>query len=182
MAEQAHKATTEQPPTSEHGSGFPPFQSQNFPSQLVWLVIAFVLLYVLMAKLALPRVASIIESRQKHIDEDIAEAGKLKQQADEAVAAYEKALADARARAQSIANETRERHEAAADATRKQFEDELNTKLAGAEMSIAATKQAAMANVRSIAEEIARAIIERLSGSAPNDTAVANAVASALKR
>ena len=182
MAEQAHKATTEQPPTSEHGSGFPPFQSQNFPSQLVWLVIAFVLLYVLMAKLALPRVASIIESRQKHIDEDIAEAGKLKQQADEAVAAYEKALADARARAQSIASETRERHEAAADATRKQLEDELNTKLAGAEMSIAATKQAAMANVRSIAEEIARAIIERLSGSAPNDTAVANAVASALKR
>lgn len=182
MAEQAHKATTEQPPTSEHGSGFPPFQSQNFPSQLVWLVIAFVLLYVLMAKLALPRVASIIESRQKHIDEDIAEAGKLKQQADEAVAAYEKALADARARAQSIANETRERHEAAADATRKQLEDELNTKLAGAEMSIGATKQAAMANVRSIAEEIARAIIERLSGSAPNDTAVANAVASALKR
>ena len=182
MAEQAHKATTEQPPTSEHGSGFPPFQSQNFPSQLVWLVIAFVLLYVLMAKLALPRVASIIESRQKHIDEDIAEAGKLKQQADEAVAAYEKALADARARAQSIANETRERHEAAAVATRKQLEDELNTKLAGTEMSIAATKQAAMANVRSIAEEIARAIIERLSGSAPNDTAVANAVASALKR
>jgi len=182
MAEQAHKATTEQPPTNEHGGGFPPFQSQNFPSQLVWLVIAFVLLYVLMAKLALPRVASIIESRQKHIDEDIAEAGKLKQQADEAVAAYEKALADARARAQSIANETRERHEAAADATRKQLEDELNTKLAGAEMSIGATKQAAMANVRSIAEEIARAIIERLSGSAPNDTAVANAVASALKR
>ena len=98
------------------------------------------------------------------------------------MAAYEKALADARARAQSIANETRERHEAAADATRKQLEDELNTKLADAEMSIAATKQAAMANVRSIAEEIARAIIERLSGSAPNDTAVANAVASALKR
>ena len=182
MAEQAHKATTEQPPTSEHGGGFPPFQSQTFPSQLVWLVIAFVLLYVLMAKLALPRVASIIESRQKHIDEDIAEANKLKQQADEAVADYEKALADARARAQSIANETRERHEAAADATRKQLEDELNTKLADAEKSIAATKQAAMTNVRSIAEEIARAIIERLSGSAPNDKAVADAVAGALKR
>ena len=182
MAEQAHKATTEQPPTSEHGGSFPPFQSQTFPSQLVWLVIAFVLLYVLMAKLALPRVASIIESRQKHIDEDIAEANKLKQQADEAVADYEKALADARARAQSIANETRERHEAAADATRKQLEDELNTKLADAEKSIAATKQAAMTNVRSIAEEIARAIIERLSSSAPNDKAVADAVAGALKR
>jgi F-type H+-transporting ATPase subunit b len=182
MAEQAQKATTEQPPTNEHGGGFPPFQSQTFPSQLVWLLIAFVLLYFLMAKLALPRVASIIESRQKHIDDDIAEASKLKQQADEAVATYEQALADARARAQSIANETRERHEAAADAARKQLEDELNTKLVDAEKSIAATKQAAMANVRSIAEEIARAIIERLSGSAPNDKAVADAVASALKR
>src|SRR3974390_891575 len=101
MAEQAHKATTEQPPTNEHGGGFPPFQSQPFPSQLVWLLIAFVLLYVLMAKLALPRVASIMESRQKHIDDHIAEANKLKQQADEAGAASEQALPQAPPRPQA---------------------------------------------------------------------------------
>ncbi len=139
MAEPAHKTGTEAVPKGEHG-GFPPFQAQNFASQLVWLAIAFVLLYVLMAKLALPRVGAAIETRQKRIDDDIAEAGRLKQDSDAAIAAYEKALADARARAQTIASEMREKQAAEAEATRKRLEDQLNAKLADAEKSIAATK------------------------------------------
>jgi len=181
MAEPAHTASTEHPAGGGHG-GFPPFQSQTFASQLVWLVIAFVLLYALMAKVALPRVGAIIEGRHKRITDDLTEAGRLKTQSDEAVAAYEKALADARARAQAIANETRDKQAAAADAARKKIEGELNAKLAAAEKSIAATKQTAMANVRAIAEDAARAIIMRLIGSAPSDKAVAEAVADVLKR
>ena len=180
MAE-PHNTSTEHVPAGEHKGAFPPFQSQTFASQLVWLVIAFVLLYVLMAKVALPRVGAIIENRQKRIADDIADAGRLKQQSDEAVAAYEKALADARARAQAIANETRDKQAAAADARRKTLEGELNAKLAEAEKTIAATKQAAMANVRAIAEDATRAIVERLIGSAPSEKAVAEAVADVLK-
>jgi F-type H+-transporting ATPase subunit b len=180
MAEPKHTASTEHPAEGGHG-GFPPFQSQTFASQLIWLVVAFVLLYGLMAKWALPRVGAIIENRQKRISGDIADAGKLKQQSDEAVAAYEKALADARARAQAIANETREREAAASEARRKTLEGELNARLAQAEKTIAATKQAAMANVRGIAEDAARAIVERLIGSAPSEKAVAEAVADVLK-
>ena len=182
MAEPKHTTSTEHAPAGEHKGAFPPFQSQTFASQLIWLVIAFVLLYALMAKLALPRVAAIIESRQKRIADDVADAGQLKQQSDEAVAAYEKALADARARAQAIANEMRDKQAATADAARKTLEGELNVKLAEAEKSIAATKTAAMANVRAIAEDAARAIVERLIGKAPNDKAVAEAVATVLKR
>ncbi|MGC1695945.1 MAG: F0F1 ATP synthase subunit B [Pseudolabrys sp.] len=174
--------SVEHVPASEHDGGFPPFEPQTFASQLVWLAIAFVLLYVLMSRLALPRVASIIEDRQKRIADDLADAERLKQESDAAVAAYEKALADARARAQTIANETREKQQAQADATRKTLEAGLNAKLAEAEKSIAATKQVAMANVRTIAEDAARAIIERLIGTAPNDKAVAEAVADVLKR
>jgi F-type H+-transporting ATPase subunit b len=174
--------SVEHVPASEHDGGFPPFEPQTFASQLVWLAIAFVLLYVLMSRLALPRVASIIEDRQKRIADDLADAERLKQESDAAVAAYEKALADARARAQIIANETREKQQAQADATRKTLEAGLNAKLAEAEKSIAATKQAAMANVRAIAEDAARAIIERLIGTAPSDKAVAEAVADVLKR
>ena len=181
MAEPAHNTSTEHPAEGGHG-GFPPFQSQTFASQLVWLAIAFVLLYVLMAKLALPRVAKIIASRQKHIADDLAEAGSLKQQSEEAVAAYEKALADARARAQAIANETHEKQQAESDVARKTLEGGLNAKLAEAEKSIAATKQAAMANVRGIAEDAARAIVERLIGAAPSEKAVADAVTDVLKR
>jgi F-type H+-transporting ATPase subunit b len=182
MAEPAHTTGVDHVPKSEHGGGFPPFDAHSFASQLVWLAIAFVLLYLLMSKLALPKVGGVIESRQKRIEGDVAEAGRLKQQSDEAVAAYEKALADARGRAQTIANETREKQAAAAEATRKKVEDELNAKLAQAEKTIAATKQAAMSNVRSIAEDAAAAIVERLIGTAPNQKAVADAVAGVLKR
>jgi F-type H+-transporting ATPase subunit b len=180
MAEPAHTTSTEATPKGGHGS-FPPFNSQTFPSQLVWLVITFVLLYALMAKWALPQVGRVIESRQKRIADDVAEAGKLKAQSDEAVEAYEKALADARARAQAIANETREKQAAEAEAARKKIEDELNGKLMESEKTIAATKQAAMANVRSIAQDAAAAIVERLIGSVPSDKAVADAVADVLK-
>jgi F-type H+-transporting ATPase subunit b len=180
MAEPAHKTGTEAVPKGEHGT-FPPFDPQTFAPQLVWLVIAFVLLYALMAKWALPWVGAIIESRQKRIADDLAEAGSLKQQSDAAVAAYEKALAEARARAQVIANETRDQQQAAAEARRKTLEDELNRKLADAEKTIAATKQAAMANVRGIAADAARAIVERLIGKAPSDQDVAKAVAGVLK-
>jgi F-type H+-transporting ATPase subunit b len=181
MAEPAHKATTEAVPKGEHHGGFPPFDAHTFASQLVWLVIFFVLLYTLMAKWALPQVRRVIESRQKRIDDDIADANRLKDQSDAALAAYEKALADARSRAQAIANETREKQAAAAEAARKKTEDALNARLAEAEKTIATTKQTAMRNVRAVAEDAATAIVERLTGSAPSKTAVAAAVADVLK-
>jgi F-type H+-transporting ATPase subunit b len=180
MAEPKQTASTEHPAQGGHG-GFPPFQSETFASQLVWLTFAFVLLYVLMAKLALPRVGAIIENRQNRIADDLADASRLKGESDAAVAAYEKALADARGRAQAIANETRERQAAEAEKRRKALEDELNTKLANAEKSIAATKQAAMGNVRGIAEDATRAIVERLIGEVPGEKTVAAAVADVLK-
>jgi len=182
MAEPAHTTSTEHVPKGEHGGGFPPFNSQTFASQLVWLVVFFLLLYVLMAKWALPQVARVLENRQKRIADDVAEASRLKEQSDAALADYEKALADARSRAQAIANETREKQAAAAEAARKKTEDELNQKLAEAERTIAATKQAAMRNVRAVAEDAAAAIVERLIGSAPSKNAVATAVADVLKR
>src|SRR5664279_509 len=176
MATNSH---TEQP--SGHKGAFPPFNPTTFASQLFWLVIAFVVLYVLMAKVALPRVGGIIESRQKRIADDLAGAASLKAESDAAIAAYEKALAEARARAQAIANETRDKQAAAAEATRKRLEGELNAKLAEAEKTIAATKQAAMLNVRGIAADATKAIVERLIGKAPADSAIDAAVADALK-
>jgi F-type H+-transporting ATPase subunit b len=176
MATTAH---TQAP--SEHKGAFPPFDSSTFASQLVWLVITFVLLYALMAKVALPRVGSIIAQRQNRIDDDLAQANAFKAQSDAALAAYEKALANARARAQAMASEMRDKQAAEAEASRKKLEDQLNAKLAEAEKVIAGTKQAAMANVRNIAADAARAIVERLIGTVPADSAVVAAVKDALK-
>jgi F-type H+-transporting ATPase subunit b len=177
MATTAH---TEAP--GGHKGTFPPFDSHTFASQLVWLVITFVLLYVVLAKVALPRVGGIIAERQKRIDDDLAQANSFKTQSDSAIAAYEKALADARNRAQSIANDMREKQTAEAESVRKKIEDRFNVKLADAEKAIAATKQAAMANVRGIATDAAKAIVERLTGKAPADTAIDAAITDVLKR
>jgi F-type H+-transporting ATPase subunit b len=181
MAEPVHTTSTEHVPKGEHDGGFPPFNSNTFASQLIWLALFFILLYVLMAKWALPQVGRVIENRQKRIADDIAEAGRLKAQSDAAIAAYEKALADARGRAHAIANETREQQAKESEVVRKKVEDALNVKLAEAEKTIAATKHAAMANVRAIAEDAASVIVERLIGAAPDKKAVADAVGDVLK-
>jgi F-type H+-transporting ATPase subunit b len=163
-------------------SEFPPFQTQNYPSQLVWLAVSFVVLYVLMSKIALPRIGSILADRSKRIADDIAAAQRFKEQSDAANAAYEKALADARARAQSIASATREQQAAAADATNKQLEAQLHERLAAADKSIAATRTAAMGNVATIATGTAAAIVERLIGKVPPAAEVAAAVDDVVKR
>lgn len=169
----APTAHTEAP--AGHNS-FPPFQTENFPSQLVWLTLTFVLLYVLMAKVALPRVGSILADRSKRIADDIAAAQQFKERSDAAHAAYEKALADARTRAQSIASQTRDQQAAAAEQTNKRLEAELHERLAAADKSIAATRAAAMGNVGAIAGDTASAIVERLIGKAPAPHEVAAAL------
>ena len=87
---------------------FPPFEKDSFATQFVWLALVFVALYLLMSRVALPRIGSILEARRQRIDGDLAEAARLKDASDAAIAAYEKSLADARGRAQTLANETRD--------------------------------------------------------------------------
>ena len=135
-----------------------------------------------MSRIALPRVASIFAERSKRISDDLAAANRFKEQSEAANAAYLKSLADARARAQGIANATREEQSAQAAATNKKLEAQLHEKLAAAEQSIAATRTAAMGNVAGIATETASAIVERLIGTAPAHPDVTAAVAAVAKR
>jgi F-type H+-transporting ATPase subunit b len=172
-------AHTEAP---EGHRAFPPFEAQHFPSQIFWLAVMFLLLYLLMSRIALPRIASIFAERSKRIGDDLAAAQRFREQSEAANAAYQKSLADARSRAQGIANETRDQQAAAAAATNKQLEAQLHDKLAAAEQSIAATRTAAMGNVGSIAAETASAIVERLIGTAPAERDVAAALAEVSKR
>jgi F-type H+-transporting ATPase subunit b len=177
----AETSTHTETPGGTHRS-FPPFEKETFASQVFWLALTFVALYLVMKRVALPRLASIMEARAGRIKGDLAEAERLRGESEAALATYEKALADARARAQALANETHQRLAAQAEETRKALESKLNARLAEAEKAIAATKQAAMANVRGIAADAASAIVERLIGSVPAAKAVDDAVADALKR
>ena len=183
MAQQTGKtaASTQQVPAGEHGV-FPPFDPKTFPSQILWLTLIFVALYLLMSRLALPRVASILEARRKHIDDHLAEAQRLKGESEEAIAAHEKAMAEAQTRAQTLANDARAKAAADGEARRKELESKLGQRIADAEKDIAAARSAAMTNVHGIAEETARAVVERLIGVAPSDRDVTEAVKGALKR
>jgi len=164
-----------------HGGGFPPFDSSTYPSQLVSLAVAFVALYIIVSRFAVPRVGGIIEARHNAIEGNLSEAQKLKDESDAALKAYEGELAAARSRAQAIGNETREKLSASAEAERKALEAKLAGKLADAEKQIAATRTAAMRNVKSIAADAAGAIVQRLTGTTPDSATVKKAVDASLK-
>ena len=160
---------------------FPPFDASTFPSQLVSLVIAFVALYLILSRIALPRVRGVIDARQNKIEGDLAEAQKLKDQSEASLKAYETELSAARSRAQAIGAETREKLNAASEAERKTLEQRLAVKLADAEKTIASTREAAMSNVRGIAADAAAAIVQQLTGMLPDGKSVESAVDASLK-
>jgi F-type H+-transporting ATPase subunit b len=164
-----------------HSAAFPPFDPSTFASQLVSLAIAFAALYIVVSRIAVPRVSALIDARHNRIEGDLAEAQKLKDESEAALKAYEADLAAARSRAQAIGTEMREKLNAASEAERKTLEDKLTARLADAEKTIAATRTAAMGNVRGIAADAASAIVQRLTGSAPDGQAVASAVDASLK-
>lgn len=160
-------------------AAFPPFDPATFSSTLVWLVLTFGALYLIMSRLALPRVHDILKNRGDKIRSDLGAAFKMREEANEASAAYEKTLAEAKARSQALAQETRLRIKGEQDAKRHALEADLNAKLQTAETQIAERKASAMASVSQIATEAAAAIVQHITGKPADEAAVASAIAAA---
>ena len=155
----------------EHESGvFPPFDPATFPSQLLWLAITFGALYLLMSRIALPRIGGILENRKGIIDADLAAADASRQKTDAAIAAYEAALAAAKSKAQGIANENREAIQADLAAKRSAVEADLTAKVTAAEARISATKAEALTHVDEIATETAQTVVTQLVGDVSADS------------
>ena len=165
-----------------HGATFPPFQSDTFTSQLLWFALTFGLLYWLMSKVALPRIATTLHERSTRLAGDLNEAQKLRAEAEAAGEAYEQSLASARAKAKAIAQEARNASNAESDAQRKRLEAELAERIASAETTIRGRTDEAMASVRGIAADTATAIVERLIGQAPDRAIVENALDRTMTR
>ncbi|KKB84130.1 hypothetical protein VW29_12180 [Devosia limi DSM 17137] len=149
---------------------FPPFDPSTFPSQLLWLAITFGVLYVLMSKIALPRIGGILDDRKARIDADLAAADASRQKTDAAIAAYEAALAAAKAKAQGIANESRDAIQADIAAKRTAVETDLSAKVAEAEARIGKTKAEALTHVDEIATETAQTVVSQLVGDVSADS------------
>lgn len=142
----------------------PQLDFTTYATQLFWLAITFVSLYLFLGKIALPRIGGIIEQRRDRIADDLDEAARFKAQTDDAIAAYEASLAAARAKASGIAQETRDALSAETDKKREKVEAMLNEKAKQAELRIAKTKEQAVANIREVAAETAQAVVQKLIG------------------
>ncbi len=142
----------------------PQLDPSNYAGQIFWLVISFVALYWVLVRLALPRVADVLEARQDRIDDDLDRAAAAKQEAEKVLAAYEKRLAEGRDEAQGLLRQAAE--EMAAEAAKRH--ESLAAKLAGdvkaAETRILEAKTAAVRSIGEVAAEVAQSAARRLIG------------------
>lgn len=159
----------------------PQLNPLDWAPQLIWLVITFTLLYLLMTYVALPRIGSVIDARMARIAKDLEAAERLRRETDQAIAAYEQALAEAKQRAHAIGDEGRAKLKAEVDAERAKLEAQLSAKAAEAEARIIEAKNAALKDVNVVAADVATDVVRRLIGVAPSEAEVKQAVAGARK-
>jgi F-type H+-transporting ATPase subunit b len=161
---------------AEEQRGMPQLNIHDFPPQLIWLAITFIVLYAIMALVGLPRIGAALDARRNRIDGDLTRATEVKAEAEQVLAAYQKGLADARAAAQAQLKETGDRLAAEAAERQRELSERLSRQIEEAEARIAAMKTQALGEVRGIAVDVGRAVVEKLTGAAPDDARLAAAV------
>lgn len=159
----------------------PQLDFSTYPPQLIWLAIVFFALYMVLSRLALPKIGSIIEQRRDRIASDLDEVSRLKEESEKALAGYEAALAEAKAKAHAIAQETRDKLNAETDRQRAEVEATLSKKTAEAEARIAEARDAAMAQIKHVAGDTTGAIVSQLIGGRITKAKVTKAVNEAMK-
>ncbi len=157
----------------------PQLDPDVFLPQLVWLTITFVVLYLLMVRTALPRIAEVLEARRERITHDLDAAASLKAEADRALAEYEASIAEARASAQGMLAQAAEEHARRASEQQAALDERLAARLREAEARLAEAKTAALGHIEEVAADVARTATARLIGVEPGDEAVAAALAAA---
>ncbi|MEO1473977.1 MAG: F0F1 ATP synthase subunit B' [Pseudomonadota bacterium] len=168
------------PETAAEAPGMPQLDFSTFPNQIFWLVITLVAIYLILTKVALPRIEAVLSERRGTITNDIAAAEELKLKAEEAEAAYDKALADARVEANSIVAAARAEIDAElADAVAK-ADAEIAAKAAESQKAIAEVQAGALAAVNDVANDTAADIVTALGGKA-DAKSIAAAVTARMK-
>ena len=159
----------------------PQFDTSTFASQIFWLVVTFVTLYLVMWRVVAPRIAEVLESRRRRIEMNLEKAETLKKDAASARAAYEKALTGAHNEARAIVAEAGARIAEAAALQEAEAGKRLTQRIAESEAGIARALEAAMTDVRQAAAEAAALAAARLLDEAPDAAEAQRAVAAVLK-
>jgi F-type H+-transporting ATPase subunit b len=159
----------------------PQLDLATFPPQLIWLAITFMALYLVMRAVGLPRVGDVIAARRARIEGDLEKAGQLKNETEAVIAAYEKALAEARAQAQITLRETTEQLNALSAERQRKVIEELTKETTAAERRINDAKQQALGSLRDIAIEATRDAAQKLTGVAIDAGRAGTAVDGAIR-
>lgn len=163
MASDAHSAAAD----AAHASGgLPQIDFSTWPSQIVWLVITFVVLYFIMSVFALPRIQSTLEERQDTIANDLDLAAEYDRKALEAEAAYKAALEKARAEARRIADRNQDEIKKQLDVALADAETQISSKTAESRERLSAIRAEASAKAEEVATSVAEALVGRFSPSA----------------
>ncbi len=165
---------------AEASGGLPQLDFSTFPSQIFWLAVTCIVLFHLMNKVALPRIAEVLEERADAIADDLDRAEEFKRKAAEAEAAYQQALMDARAKAQGIAAETRAAIQKDVDAALAKADAEISARTAESEKRIREIRDSAKAAVAEVATDTAGAVIEAVMPDTMDAAAVKAAVQARL--
>lgn len=142
----------------------PQLDPSTFSPQLFWLVITFIVLLLLMWRVALPGIASVLNEREKRIHHDLSRAEKLKVEADEAQAEWQRTLAVARARARDDMREAANAFAAEAAKREAAFAEGLAKRMREVERNIAAAKARALAELPAVAADLAGAAVGKIVG------------------
>ncbi|HLJ65289.1 MAG TPA: F0F1 ATP synthase subunit B' [Stellaceae bacterium] len=159
----------------------PQLEFATFVPQLIWLGITFLLLYGLMAWLGLPKVGAIIAQRKALIEGDLDKANRMKAESETVLAAYERALATARAEAQATMKEAIERLNAQSSERLRQMAETLAREGEAAERRIDAARQAAMASLAEVAVDVVRSATGKLLGHEIDAARARSAVEAAMR-
>lgn len=150
----------------EHSAdiGFPQLKAESYPSQVFWLFVSFTILYVLMSKVALPKVGSVIDQRRAQREGNLTRAEQLQDEAAKAKASYETALAKAHESAQEamISAETEISEKIAAESAK--FTEATRKRVVAAEQGIAKAKEEALASLADISAEISAEMVGKVAG------------------
>lgn len=166
---------------TEYYVGMPQLNFEWFPNQIFWLVVTLVVLYFVLNRVAMPRIASVLAERQGSIQRDLDKAEEMKRQAVEAEEAYNKALADARAQAQEIVAETKAEIQLDLDKATAKADAEIAAKAAESEKAINAIRDNALKSVQEVANTTAADIVASVMPGAGDAKSIKAAVTARLK-